>query len=124
MPTSWPRGGKPVYVHVLTTGVGTLYRCQVVIVQLHSPGPGSGLPGCWKPRRRHRLIIPWPVGTSRSSSPIGKKSLAGAHQLVSAHALVCFWTLAMLASVFAEQEHQRLRAADARTGSPEDCSSP
>jgi hypothetical protein len=29
----WPRGGKTVYVHVVTTNVRKLYRCQVVIVR-------------------------------------------------------------------------------------------
>ncbi|HEV7237534.1 MAG TPA: hypothetical protein VGN15_15205 [Ktedonobacteraceae bacterium] len=41
VPTSWPRGGKKVYVHVMTTSVRTLYRCQVVIVHQSLDAPLS-----------------------------------------------------------------------------------
>ena len=33
VPLKWPRSGKVVYAHVLTTSVRKLYRCQVVIVR-------------------------------------------------------------------------------------------
>jgi len=37
----WPRGGKTVYVHVVTTSVRKLYRCQVVIVRQALSAPLS-----------------------------------------------------------------------------------
>ena len=41
VPLKWPRSGKVVYVHVLTTSVRKLYRCQIVIVR-HS----ASCPAC------------------------------------------------------------------------------
>src|SRR6266849_501402 len=37
----WPRGGKKVYVHVLTTSVRKLYRCQILIVRHSLDAPLS-----------------------------------------------------------------------------------
>jgi hypothetical protein len=36
---AWPRGGKTVYVQVVTTQVRKLYRCQVVIVRQELSAP-------------------------------------------------------------------------------------
>ena len=37
----WPRGGKTVFVHVISTSVRKLYRCQVVIVRHSLDAPLS-----------------------------------------------------------------------------------
>jgi hypothetical protein len=41
VPMLWPRGGKSVDAHVVTTSVRKLYRCQVVIVRQSLEAPLS-----------------------------------------------------------------------------------
>jgi hypothetical protein len=114
--TSWPRGGKPVYVPVVTSSGRTWYRCQVVIVRhsLSAPlsqaryGASSVSTGASQSLEAH--------SSARWEREVlfgdGKEELGLDHsQLMNALALVRFWTLAMLASVFLEEEHHRLHIA-------------
>jgi len=110
---TWPRGGKKVSVPVVTTSVRTLSRCQVVIV-------------------RHRLTALLAHTRSWASSDLetdaegllthsaarwemevvfgdGKEELGLDHShVMSTSSLLRLWTLAMLASVFLEEEQQRV----------------
>jgi hypothetical protein len=115
-PTSWPRGGKKVYVHVVTTSVRKLYRCQIVIVRQSLDAPlsqarywaSSDLEADPETLLAH-ISARWDIEVLFGD---GKEELGLDHyQLMSAQALVRFWTLAMLAYVFLEEEQQRLRVA-------------
>lgn len=111
---SWPRGGKKGSVHVVKTSVRQRSRCHIVIV-------------------RHDLMASHSQTYSRAESDLkanaeellahiatrwyievffgeNKKELGLDHsQVRGASALLRFWTRALLASVFLEEELQRLR---------------
>ncbi len=110
----WPRGGKSVYVHVLTTAVRKLYRCQVVIVRQQLSAPlsqarfwaSSDLEGDVQTLLAH-IATRWDIEVLFGD---GKEELGLDHyQVMSTTALVRFWTLAMLAYVFLEEEQHRLQ---------------
>lgn len=110
----WPRGGKIVYVHVVTTSVRKLYRCQVIIVRTSLDEPISHA-RYWASSdldaEQETLLIHiaarWDIEVLFGDS---KEELGLDHyQLMSASAILRFWTLAMLAYVFLEQEQHRLR---------------
>lgn len=114
--TSWPRGGKLVYVHVLTTSVRKLYRCQVVIVRHSLSAPlsqarywaSSDLEASIETLLAH-ISARWEIEVLFGDS---KEELGLDHyQLMSAQALVRFWTLVMLVYVFLEEEQHRLHSA-------------
>jgi DDE superfamily endonuclease len=110
----WPRGGKKVYVHVLKTRVRKLYCCQVVIVRHDLTAPlsqarywaSSDLDADAEELLGH-IAARWDIEVFFGDS---KEELGLDHyQLISASAILRFWTLAMLAYVFLEEEQQRLR---------------
>jgi hypothetical protein len=112
----WPRGGKPVYVHVVNTRVRKLYCCQVVIVRHSLDAPlsqarywaSSDLEAGTEILLTH-ISARWDIEILFADS---KEELGLDHyQLMSASALLRFWTLAMLAYVFLEEEQQRLRVS-------------
>jgi hypothetical protein len=114
VPLRWPRGGKPVYVHVITTAVRKLYRCQVVIVRHSLDAPlsqtrywaSSDLEADASTLLAH-LAARWDIEVLFGDS---KEELGLDHyQLMSATAILRFWTLAMLAYTFLEQEQHRLQ---------------
>src|SRR5258708_5831758 len=114
VPLPWPRSGKMVYVHVLTTSVRKLYRCQVIIVRHSLDAPlsqarywaSSDLEADKKTLLTH-ISARWDIEVLFGDS---KEELGLDHyQLMSASAILRFWTLAMLAYVFLEEEQQRLR---------------
>jgi len=113
--TCWPRGGKKVYVHVVTTSVRKLYRCQIVIVRHSLSAPlsqarywaSSDLEASTEALLVH-ISARWDIEILFSD---GKEELGLDHyQLMSASAILRFWTLALLAYVFLEEEQQRLQA--------------
>jgi DDE superfamily endonuclease len=112
--TSWPRGGKAVSVHVVTTSVRKLYRCQVVIVRHSLSAPlsqarywaSSDLDASVEVLLAH-ISARWDIEVLFAD---GKEELGLDHyQLMSTQALVRFWTLAMLLYVFLEEEQHRLQ---------------
>jgi hypothetical protein len=113
--TCWQRGGKNVYVHVVTTSVRKLYRCQIVIVRQSLDAPlsqarywaSSDLEANTEALLVH-ISARWDIEVLFGD---GKEELGLDHyQLMSVSAILRFWTLALLAYVFLEEEQQRLRA--------------
>jgi hypothetical protein len=111
----WPKGKKSVYVHVVTTRVRSLYRSQVVIVRQSLDAPVSQA-RYWassdveaSPERLlSHIAARWDIEVLFGD---GKEELGlDQYQLMSALAIVRFWTLAMLAYVFLEEERIRLQA--------------
>src|SRR6266566_2046310 len=110
----WPKGNQEVYVHVLTTRVRKLYRCQVVIVRQSLDAPLSQA-RYWAssdlqadlPTLLVHIATRWDIevlfGDSKEELGVDQ------YQLMSAMAIVRFWTLAMLAYVFLEEERDRLQ---------------
>ena len=75
----WPRGGKTVYVHVVTTWVRTLCSCQVVIVRQELISrrfrrPATSPPAIWRLMLRRCWGISPPAGTLRSSSVMARRN--------------------------------------------------
>jgi DDE superfamily endonuclease len=112
--TCWPRGGKTVYVHTVTTSVRKLYRCQIVIVRQTLSAPlsqarywaSSDLEANTEALLAH-ISARWEIEILFGD---GKEELGLDHyQLMNASAILRFWTLALLAYLFLEEEQQRLR---------------
>jgi hypothetical protein len=111
----WPKGEEDmVYVHVLSTRVRKLYRCQVVIIRRSLDDPlsqaryfaSSDLEADPQILLAH-IATRWDIEVLFGD---GKEELGLDHyQLMSATAIVRFWTLAMLAYVFLEEERTRLQ---------------
>jgi hypothetical protein len=102
---AWPKGEKTVDVHVVTTQVRSLSRCQVVIVRqlLDAPvsqardGASSDLEASPEMLLSH-IAARWDIevlfGESKEERGLDR------YQFMSARASVRFWTLMRLASVF------------------------
>ncbi len=110
----WPKGDDSVYVHVVSTRVRKLYCCQVVIVRQSLEAPlsqarywaSSDLQASPETLLLH-IAARWDIEVLFGD---GKEELGlDQYQLMSAIALVRFWTLAMLAYVFLEEECDRLQ---------------
>jgi hypothetical protein len=102
------------YVHVLTTSVRKLYRCQIVIVRHSLDAPlsqarfwaSSDLEGDAQTLLAH-IAARWDIEVLFGD---GKEELGlDQYQVMSATAILRFWTLAMLAYVFLEEEQHRLQ---------------
>ena len=112
---TWPKGEKTVYVHVITTRVRSLYRCQVVIVRQSLDAPvsqarywaSSDVEASPQTLLLH-IAARWDIEVLFGDS---KEELGlDQYQLISAKAIVRFWTLAMLAYVFLEEERTGLQS--------------
>jgi hypothetical protein len=110
----WPGSTQEVYVHVVTTRVRKLYQCQVIIVRLSLDAPLSQTRS-WAssdleadlPTLLMHIATRWKIEVLFGD---GKEELGLDHyQLMSALAIVRFWTLALLAYVFLEEERVRLQ---------------
>jgi hypothetical protein len=110
----WPKGDEDVYVHVVPTRVRKLYSCQVVIVRQSLDDPvsqarywaSSDLQASPAMLLAH-IAARWDIEVLFGD---GKEELGlDQYQLMSATAIVRFWTLAMLAYVFLEEERDRLQ---------------
>lgn len=115
----WPRGGKTVYVHVVTTQVRTLYRCQVVVVRQSLDAPLSQVRYfASSDLSADAATLLWHIAARWDIEILfgdGKEELGLDHyQVMSATALLRFWTLAMLAYVFLDEERQRLQLRQQR----------
>ena len=100
----WPRGGRSMYVHRVTTSVRKLYRCQIVIVRQTLSAPlsqarywaSSDVDADTETLLAH-ISARWDIEVLFAD---GKEELGLDHyQLMSAQALLRFWTLARLAYV-------------------------
>jgi hypothetical protein len=110
----WPGSEQEVYVHVVTTRVRKLYQCQVVIVRQSLDAPLSQT-RYWAssdleadlPTLLVYIATRWQIEVLFGD---GKEELGLDHyQLMSTVAIVRFWTLALLAYVFLEEERSRLQ---------------
>lgn len=110
----WPNSEQEVYVHVVTTRVRKLYQCQVIIVRQSLDAPLSQT-RYWAssdleadlPTLLGHIATRWKIEVLFGD---GKEELGLDHyQLMSAGAIVRFWTLALLAYVFLEEERSRLQ---------------
>jgi hypothetical protein len=110
----WPKGKEEVYVHVVTTRVRKLYTCQVVIVRQSLDAPlsqarywaSSDLQASPETLLSH-IAARWDIEVLKGS---GKEEPGlDQYQLMSATALLRFWTLARLSYVFLEEERDRLQ---------------
>jgi hypothetical protein len=115
--TRWPRqdgSGRTVWVHVVRTVVQHLYRAQVIIVRelrdgkLTEPrlGASSDLAADTATLIDH-LAARWDIEVLFADT----KELLGLdqYQIMSATALVRFWTLVLAAYVFLEEERAALQ---------------
>ena len=113
---SWPRGQQPetVYVHVISTRVRKLYCCQVIIIRRSLQEPlsqarywaSSDLEADPATLLEH-IAARWDIEVLFGDS---KEELGlDQYQLMSTTALLRFWTLAMLAYIFLEEERDRLQ---------------
>jgi hypothetical protein len=110
----WPKGDDSVYVPVVSTRVRKLYCCQVVIVRQSVAAPlsqarygaSSDLEADAQTLLAH-IAARWDIEVLFGD---GKEELGlDQYQVLSATAIVRFWTLAMLAYVFQEEEGHRLQ---------------
>src|SRR5437763_4064887 len=113
----WPRHSddepRQVYVHIVSTRVRTLYRCQVVIARPRSDAPASET-RYWASRDLDadlatllgHLAARWDVEVLFADT----KELLGLdqYQLLSTTAIVRFWTLVLAAYTLLEEERARL----------------
>ena len=111
----WPRGGKTVFVHVVSTSIRKLYRCQLIIVRQSLNAPlaqarywaSSDLEATPEMLLAH-IAARWDIEVLFGDS---KEELGlDQYQVMSATAIVRFWTLAMLAYIFLEEERDRLQS--------------
>jgi predicted RNA-binding protein YlxR (DUF448 family) len=114
----WPNQegeGRTVWVHTITTTVRNLGRCQVILVRESRTASAKDV-RFWAARDlaadaatliRH-LAVRWDSEVLVADT----KELLGLdqYQVMSATAIVRFWTLVLAASVFLEEERARLAA--------------
>jgi hypothetical protein len=114
----WPNqdgAGRTVWVHTLTTTVRNLGRCQVILVRDSLEAPpkevrfwASSEMGADAVTLIRHLAVRWDIEVLFADT----KELLGLdqYQLMSATAIVRFWTLVLAAYVFLEEERSRLAA--------------
>jgi hypothetical protein len=117
---TWPNGEhKTVFVHVLSTRIRKLYRCQVIIVRPTLDCPpqaihfwaSSDLQADALPLVRH-IATRWEIEVFFEDC----KDVLGLdhYQLLSADAILRFWTLVMVAYLFLDEQRTRLGAEQQR----------
>ncbi len=115
-PQTWPSQTEPhpVYVHIVQTRVRRLYRCQVLIVRQSLTAPlsearffASSDVKATPSQLLVHLATRWEVEILFADA---KEELGLDHyQVMSATAIVRFWTLVMAAYLFLDEERARLR---------------
>ncbi len=116
-PVTWPSQGeepRQVWVHVVQTRVKKLYRCQVILVRETLDAPlaqtryfaSSDLAADMATLMAH-LAARWDIEVLFADC----KELLGLdqYQVLSAAAIVRFWTLVMATYLFLDEERARLR---------------
>lgn len=112
----WPNqdgAGRVVWLHTVTTTVRNLGRCQGILVRDSVEAPPKDV-RFWASRELSaaaatcHLAVRWDIEVLF----VDAKELLGLdqYQLMSATAIVCFWTLVLAAYVFLEEECARLAA--------------
>ncbi len=111
-----PEGNRTVYAHVVATRVRKLYRCQVIILREALDAPLSQA-RYWAssdlaadvPTLVGHIAARWQVEVFFADA----KGVLGLdqYQLMTATALVRFWTLVLAAYVFLDEERHRLQQA-------------
>lgn len=111
---AWPNGSDKerwVYVHVVSTQIKKLYRCQVVFIRETLDGPtrywaSSDLDADAESLIQH-IAARWDIEVLFADT----KVILGLdqYQLMSAKAIQRFWTLVMLAYYFLDQERIQLQ---------------
>jgi hypothetical protein len=112
----WPSQDEPreVYVHVVRTRVRKLYTCQLVIARYALDGPRKAV-RYWASSDLdadtttllHHITTRWAIEVLFSDT----KDLLGLdqYQLMTATAIIRFWTLVMAAYAFLDEERAHLR---------------
>lgn len=115
-PVAWPRGERAVYVHVVSTRIRKLYRCQLICVRDQLDGQtrfwaSSDLEADVAMLLAH-VAQRWDIEVLFADV----KELLGIdqYQLMSTAAIRRFWVLVMVAYGFLEQERARLRQQQGR----------
>jgi hypothetical protein len=113
-PAQDPDEPREVYVHVVTTRIRKLYKCQLIIARPSLDCPPQAV-RYWAssdleadlPTLIGHIATRWTIEVFFGET----KALLGLdqYQLMSATALVRFWTLIYLAYVFLEEQNARLR---------------
>jgi hypothetical protein len=113
---AWPRGERTVYVHVVSTRIRKLYRCQLICVrdQLDDKThfwASSDLEADVDTLLAH-IAQRWDIEVLFADV----KELLGIdqYQLMSAEAIHRFWVLVMVAYGYLEQERARLKRHQGR----------
>jgi len=117
---AWPNGDhKPVFVHVLTTRVRKLYRCQVVIIRPSLDCPAKAI-RFWASSDLeadlitlvHHIAMRWEIEVFFEDT----KDVLGIdhYQLMSTTAILRFWTLVLAAYVFLDEQRVRLATQQQR----------
>ena len=111
----WPsqKGDRWVYVHVVSTRIKKLYRCQLVIVRAQWEEDEAEQTRFWASSDLEadvetllvHIATRWDIEVLFADT----KELLGLdqYQLMSATAILRFWTLVMLAYAFLDQERHR-----------------
>jgi SRSO17 transposase len=115
-PLLWPNRERTVYVHVVSTRIKKLYRCQLICVREQLDGPtkfwaSSDLIADPQTLLAH-IAQRWDVEQLFADV----KELLGLdhYQVMSATAIQRFWTLVMLAYLFLDEERSRLQKQQQR----------
>lgn len=111
LPYPSQRGQRNVYVHVLSTRVKKLYRCQVILIRETLDGPtrfwASSDLKADVPTLLTHIATRWDIEVLFADS----KELLGLdhYQLMSALAIQRFWALVMVAYFYLDTERDRLQ---------------
>ena len=118
MPLPYPSmsGNETVYVHVVSTRIKKLYRCQLILIRRSLDGEArfwasSDLKASPEELLQH-ISARWTIETlfEDTKSRLGLEQ----YQLISSQAIIRFWTLVLAAYTFLEQHRTRLALENQR----------
>ena len=118
MPLSYPSmsGNETVYVHIVSTRIKKLYRCQLILIRRSLDGEArfwasSDLKASPEELLQH-ISARWTIETlfEDTKSRLGLEQ----YQLISSQAIIRFWTLVLAAYTFLEQHRTRLALENQR----------